>query len=158
MIGRLSTTAALILTACLASSAVAQEREFRLTPAEIAILPGTGAGPGSSGVAGIQTTVLYGDPTAAGPYTIRIAVPPNTRIAAHRHRDERTAVVVSGAWYFGYGATAQEDLVKPLPPGSYYSEPADVPHFALTRDAPAVVYIFGVGPTDTVFTATAPAH
>ncbi|RYG19749.1 MAG: hypothetical protein EON96_02335, partial [Caulobacteraceae bacterium] len=124
MIGRLSTTAALILTACLASSAAAQEREFRLTPAEIAALPGTGAGPGSSGVAGIQTTVLYGDPTAAGPYTIRIAVPPNTRIAAHSHQDQRTAVVVSGAWYFGYGATAQESLVKPLPPGSYYSEPA----------------------------------
>jgi len=157
MIRRLS-TAAVILAACLAGPASAQDREFRLTPAEIEALPGTGAGPGSSGVAGIQTTVLYGDPTAAGPYTIRISVPPNTRIAAHSHRDQRTAVVVSGAWYFGYGATAQESLVKPLPPGSYYSEPADVPHFALTRDQPAVVYIFGVGPTDTVFTAAAPAH
>ncbi|RYG20783.1 MAG: hypothetical protein EON96_00180 [Caulobacteraceae bacterium] len=151
-------TAALVLAASLASSANAQEREFRLTPAEISALPGTGAGPGSSGVSGIQTTVLYGDPTAAGPYTIRIAVPPNTRIAAHSHRDDRTAVVVSGAWYFGYGDPARDSLVKPLPPGSYYSEPADIPHFALTRDAPAVVYIFGLGPTDTVFTATTPAH
>jgi quercetin dioxygenase-like cupin family protein len=150
--------AALAVTVCLAASASAasaQDREFRLTPAEIAAIPGGGAGPGSSGVAGIQTTVLYGDPTAPGPYTIRIAVPPNTRIAAHTHRDERTAVVVSGDWYFGYGATAEEALVKPLPPGSYYSEPAEVAHFALTRADPAVVYIFGVGPTDTVFTAAA---
>jgi quercetin dioxygenase-like cupin family protein len=157
MIGRLSTGAAILAT-YLASSAAAQEREFRLTPAEIAALPRTGAGPGSSGVPGIQTTVLHGAPTAPGPYTIRIAVPPHTRIAAHTHRDQRTAVVVSGTWYFGYGATAQESLVKRLPPGSYYSEPADVAHFALTRDDPAVVYIFGVGPTDTVFTATAPTR
>jgi quercetin dioxygenase-like cupin family protein len=157
MIGRIGLVAVAV-AACITSAASAQDREFRLTPTEIAALPGTGAGPGSSGVAGIQATVLYGDPTAAGPYTIRIAVPPNTRISAHTHRDQRTAVVVTGEWFFGYGATAAEALVKPLPPGSYYSEPADVAHFALTRDQPAVVYIFGVGPTDTVYTATAPVH
>ncbi|CAN5208408.1 hypothetical protein BH10PSE1_BH10PSE1_23580 [soil metagenome] len=149
---------AVLALACIATAATAQDPEFRLTPTEIAALPGTGAGPGSSGVAGIQTTILYGDPTASGPYTIRIAVPPNTRIAAHTHRDQRTAVVVSGEWFFGYGATAEDALVKPLPPGSYYSEPADVAHFALTRAEPAVVYIFGMGPTDTVFATTAPAH
>lgn len=138
----------------LGPSASAQEAQFRLTPDDIAALARGGAGPGSSGVAGIQTTVLFGDPTAAGPYAIQIDVPPNTRIAAHRHRDARTAVVVSGAWYFGYGPVADESLVKALPPGSYYSEPAGVPHFALTRAEGAVVYIIGTGPTDTVFTAT----
>ena len=131
--------------------------EFRMTPAEIEAIPSGGAGPGSSGVSGIQTTVLNGDPTGSGPYTIRISVPPHTRIQAHTHRDSRTAVVVSGAWYFGYGPQAQEGSVKPLPPGSFYSEPAGVPHFALTRDQPAVVYIFGAGPTDTVFTAVGDA-
>ena len=112
-----------------------------------------GAGAGTSGVAGIQTTILFGDPTQAGPYTIEIRVPAHTRIAAHTHRDHRSAVVVAGTWYFGYGPVADEAVVKTLPPGSFYTEPANDAHFALTRDEPVVAYIFGDGPTDTVFTA-----
>ncbi len=134
--------------------------ELRLTPPEIAGLAKGGAGAGTSGVVGIQTTVLHGDPAKTGPYTIEIRVPPNTRIAAHRHRDDRSAVVVSGTWFFGYGAKAEETLVKALAPGSFYTEPADAPHFALTREQPAVVYITGLGPTDTryVDAAADPRH
>jgi quercetin dioxygenase-like cupin family protein len=135
-------------------------RLLRLTPAEIAAQAKGAAGAGTSGVAGILTTTLSGDPRKAGPYTIEIRVPANTRIQAHTHRDERTAVVVSGRWFFGYGAKADEALVKELPAGSFYTEPANVAHFALTRGEGAVVYITGFGPTDTVYTATAntPVH
>jgi quercetin dioxygenase-like cupin family protein len=124
-----------------------------LTPAQINGMTHTGAGAGSSGVSGIVTTVLSGDPTRPGPYTIEIRVPPNTRIAAHTHRDDRTATVVSGAWFFGYGELADETRVQALEPGSFYTEPADAPHFALTRSAPAVVHISGLGPTDTHYVA-----
>jgi len=134
--------------------AAANIGQLRLTPMEIEAMAKHGAGAGTSGVAGIQTTTLMGDPTQPGPYTIEIRVPANTRIQAHTHRDSRSAVVISGSWYFGYGATAGDALVKQLQPGSFYTEPADVPHFALTRDQPAVVFITGVGPTDTVYTAT----
>ena len=134
--------------------AAANIGQLRLTPMEIEAMAKHGAGAGTSGVAGIQTTTLMGDPTQPGPYTIEIRVPANTRIQAHTHRDPRSAVVISGSWYFGYGATAGDALVKQLQPGSFYTEPADVPHFALTRDQPAVVFITGVGPTDTVYTAT----
>lgn len=145
---------AVALAALLSSSPdLAQSSEVRLTPAEIDALAKGGAGPGTSGVAGIQTTTLYGDPSRAGPYTIEIRVPPNTRIAAHDHRDTRTATVVRGTWYFGYGSVADEARVKALPPGSFYTEPAGVPHFAITRDEPVVVYIHGWGPTSTRFTA-----
>ena len=125
--------------------------EVRLTPTEIKALGKGGAGPGSSGVAGIQTTVLAGDPTKPGPYTIRLWAPANARIAAHSHRDERSTVVVSGTWYFGYGDKADEAKVKALPPGGFYTEPAGEPHFALTKGEPVVVYISGYGPTDTVY-------
>jgi uncharacterized RmlC-like cupin family protein len=141
-----------------ASGAVAAPSvELRLTPAEIAVLGQGGAGPGSSGVAGIQTSVLAGDPTKPGPYTIKLQAPANTRISAHSHRDERTAVVISGTWFFGYGDKAEEAKVKALPPGSFYTEPAGDHHFALTRDEPVVVYIFGYGPTDTVYVDPASA-
>jgi len=138
---------ALVVIATAASGA--REGQTRLTPADIGAMAKGGAGAGTSGVAGIRTTVLSGDPTAAGLYTIEIRVPAHTRIAAHRHRDDRSAVVVSGTWWFGYGLHADDALLEALAPGSFYTEPADVPHFAQTRDEPAVVYVTGVGPTDT---------
>jgi quercetin dioxygenase-like cupin family protein len=127
----------------------AQLAETRLGALEITALAKGGAGAGSSGVAGIQTAVLAGDPTKAGPYTIEIRVPAHTRIAAHTHRDDRSAVVVSGTWWFGYGSASDEAKAKPLAPGSFYTEPGGDPHFALTKDEPVVVYITGSGPTDT---------
>lgn len=136
----------------LTASANTGGKQVRLSPAEIASLGKGGAGPGTSGIQGIRTTVLFGDPTRAGPYTIEIRVPPHTRIAAHSHRDRRSAVVVSGQWFFGYGTALAEGRLKRLPAGSFYTEPANDAHFALTRDQPAVVYITGEGPTDTHFT------
>lgn len=125
--------------------------EVRLTPAEVDALPAHEAGAGTSGVVGIRTTVVAGDPTKEGPYTIRLSVPANTRIQAHTHRDSRTAVVVAGTWYFGYGRVASAAAEKALPPGSFYTEPGGLAHFAETKDAAVVVYISGAGPTDTVY-------
>jgi quercetin dioxygenase-like cupin family protein len=125
-------------------------QQLRLTPAEIQARPSISAGAGTSGISGIRTRVLAGDPTAAGPYSIALSVPANTRIAAHRHRDERVATVISGTWYFGYGTGAEAD-VKALGPGSFYTEPAGGSHFARTGAKPAIVYIHGFGPTDTQY-------
>jgi quercetin dioxygenase-like cupin family protein len=109
------------------------------------------AGAGTSGVSGIRTTVIQGDPTGPGSYTIRLNVPANTRIQAHTHRDNRSAVVVAGTWYFGYGRAANREQEKALPVGSFYTEPAGVAHFAETKETAVVVYITGQGPTDTVY-------
>ncbi len=141
--------AAVLSALAFAGAASAQDHRVRLTPPEIDTLVQGGATAGTSGVAGIRTTVLYGDPTRPGPYTIALRVPPNMRIAAHSHRDDRTAVVVAGVWRFGYGRKADEALVKTLSPGSFYSEPAGVDHFAMTGPEGASVYISGYGPTST---------
>ncbi len=154
MIGRpllsAATTAALIV---LGTTAQAQDREQRLTPEQVLGLPIVGAGPGTSGLKAIETRVLVGDPTKAGPYTIAIRVPPNTHIAAHTHRDERAAVVAAGQWHFGYGATADDARSRALPAGSFYTEPAGEAHFAWTGSEGATVYISGVGPSDTLYSA-----
>jgi uncharacterized RmlC-like cupin family protein len=126
----------------------------RMTPEQISTLDAQDAGPGSSGMTGIRTTILSGDPTKAGLYTIRLAVPGNMRIQAHVHRDERTAVVVSGQWSIGFGERFDESALKLLPPGSFYEEPGERPHFASTGAGPVVIYISGVGPTDTRFLET----
>lgn len=120
-----------------------------MTASEIAQHPALGAIAGTSGLAGIRTLVLAGDPTRLGMYTIELLVPAHTRIAAHEHRDDRTAVVVSGTWHFGYGRTADDAGSKSLGPGSFYTEPANMPHFARTEGEPVAVVITGNGPTDT---------
>lgn len=126
----------------------------RLTPDEISQVEATGAGPGTSGMAGIRTTILSGDPTKPGLYTIRLFVPSNMRIEAHVHTDDRSAVVVSGHWSIGYGDHFNASSLKVLPPGSFYTEPAEIPHFARTGAEPVVVYITGYGPSDTRFQST----
>lgn len=125
----------------------------RLTLKDVEAVTRSAGGAGTSGLNGVQTTVLSGNPNAPGPYAFEIRVPAHTRIAAHLHRDDRNALVVSGQWHFGYGDEASDAAAKTLGPGGFYTEPAGVNHFAFTGDEPAVVYITGYGPTDTIYSA-----
>lgn len=142
--------AAITLLLSLASAA-AQEPlgGQRLTPQEVEATESAGPGAGTSGVAGIRWTVLHGDPSKAGLYTIVVRVPANTRIEAHDHPDDRVVSVVSGTWQFGYGASFSESALKRLGPGSFYTEPPNLPHFARTGRTPVVIHISGYGPTGT---------
>jgi quercetin dioxygenase-like cupin family protein len=143
-----------LLSMCWQGEVCAQDKSprLRLTPAEVDALSKSGPAAGTSGVAGIETKALKGDPTRAGLYTILLKVPANTRIESHTHPDDRVATVISGTWYFGYGDKFDERKLKALPPGSFYTEPPDEPHFARTGDKPVVVQITGFGPTGTRYT------
>ena len=123
----------------------------RLSASDINAIPAIEAGTGTSGVTGIQTRILLGHPNKTGAYTIQLTVPPNTRIEAHTHPDNRSVTVVSGTWHFGYGTRFNEADLKELPPGSFYTEPANAPHFARTGNAGAVVQISGMGPSGTTY-------
>ena len=107
-------------------------------------------GAGTSGSAGVQTVILKGDPTKPGLYTLALRIGPNTVIQAHAHGDDRVATVLKGTWYFGYGAKFDESSLKALQPGAIYTEPANMPHFARTRDE-VIVEIVGVGPSSTTY-------
>src|SRR5947209_2860555 len=123
----------------------------RLTPSEINSISAMDAGAGTSGVGGIQTRVLKGDPTKPGLYTIQLTVPANTKIEAHTHPDDRVATVISGTWQIGYGTSFDEKKLKALVPGSFYTEPPRVAHFARTGNTAVMVQITGYGPTGTTY-------
>jgi hypothetical protein len=125
--------------------------ELRKTPSELQAPQDTNQ-IGSSGLSGVHTKVVVGDPSKAGFYSILLFVPPRTTIQAHSHRDDRMATVVAGIWSFGYGDHFDAAHLKKLPPGSVYSEPgAGHNHFARTEAEPVVVHITGYGPTDTKY-------
>jgi hypothetical protein len=125
--------------------------EQRVAPAEYKFPQHGNPGTGSSGISGIETVVLKGNPDQAGVYTIMLRVPAHTRIAAHAHRDDRVATVISGTWHIGYGDTFDESKLKALPPGSFYTEPPSRNHFAETGNEPVIVQITGFGPSSTEY-------
>lgn len=92
---------------------------------------------------------VIGDQTKPGPYVF-LTKPRPARGAAtqpHTHPDNRTYSVISGTWYVGFGTKFDESKLIPLPAGSYYTEPAGVPHFVLIKDEGVVVQITGTGPS-----------
>lgn len=126
----------------------------RLSPQDINNLRQIGASAGTSGVSGIQTRVLKGDPNLYGLYTIQLSIPAHTKIEAHEHPDDRTATVISGTWFIGYGSFFDEAQLKALTPGSFYTEPPSIAHFARTGNEPVIIQITGYGPTGTTYTAS----
>lgn len=130
--------------------------ELRTTPSEVKWPAPAAGGAGTSGVSGTQTVILKGDPAKPGLYTMLLRVGPNTKIEAHAHPDDRVATVISGTWYFGYGAKFDESRLKMLPAGSVYTEPPNANHFATTRGEGVTIQITGTGPSGTAYVD--PAH
>lgn len=148
---------AVVFVVSLAAAALsAQSGEQRITPSDVKWPAPAAGGVGTSGVSGTQTVVLKGDPTKPGLYTLLLRVGPNTRIEAHSHPDDRVATVVSGTWYFGYGKQFSEAALQALPPGSFYTEPPNSAHFAMTRGEGVTIQITGTGPSGTTYAD--PAH
>jgi quercetin dioxygenase-like cupin family protein len=115
-----------------------------LTPAEMKF-ESTGLA-----LAGMSQANLVGDPTKAGRYTIRLTFPDGYKLAPHSHPDAREVTILSGTWLTGYGKTSDAALLKELPAGSFYTEPANLPHFVQTKGA-VVIQVSGTGPSARVF-------
>lgn len=144
----------IILTSLHASTFGQQsaKRELRLTPREIKAFKTPDAhAPGSSNLSAVQVTVIYGDPSKEGLYTILLKVAPNTKIPAHLHPDERVGTVISGTWHFGYGDKFTASSLKKLPPGSVYTEDKNINHFAMTGKEPVIVALTGYGPSGVTY-------
>lgn len=123
--------------------------EERFSPADFKFPRHGNPGTGSSGISGIETVVLKGNPDRVGVYTIMLRVPAHTKIQSHSHRDDRVATVISGTWHIGYGDRFDDSKLKALPPGSFYTEPPGETHFAETGDEAVIVQITGYGPSST---------
>src|SRR5262245_3322847 len=97
---------------------------------------------------GVETAVIFGDPTKPGPYVLRAKFPAGFKLMPHFHPDEwRTAVVLSGTYYFAVGEQWDETKLKSYPAGTFLSEPKGTPHYVWAKDGEVVVQFTGMGPT-----------
>ena len=51
----------------------------------------------------VRLAVIVGQPSKAGPYTIRVRVPHGVKLMPHRHQEDRVYTVISGVFYIGLG-------------------------------------------------------
>jgi uncharacterized RmlC-like cupin family protein len=107
--------------------------------------------PGTGMMKGVDVAVLMGDPSKPGPYVVRLRMPANTKFPPHYHGDTENVTVISGNVWVGMGDTFNESSMKQFGPGDFASIPANMHHYAMTKDSPAVVQLNGTGP----FTMTA---
>ena len=127
----------------LSATAIAVEKPasgLMLTPDQVEWKP-------NPRVPGLGAAKVLGDATKPGPYVQRVKFPPGRVVQAHSHPDDRTYTVISGTWYVGWGDKYDPANLKAMPPGSFYTEPAGVPHFIATPDGEAIVQITGTGVT-----------
>jgi quercetin dioxygenase-like cupin family protein len=94
---------------------------------------------------GAQFAVVSGNPTAAGPFAIRIKFPAGYKVAPHWHPTDEHVTVLSGTMALGMGEKFTPASMKTLPAGSYAMMPAEMRHFAMAKTA-AVIQVHGTGP------------
>lgn len=141
------------LLGALCGGALAREPSLPALPVQI--LPDELQWQTNAKLHGLETATLAGDPKAAAPYAERIRFPPNFRLAPHAHPNQaRMVTVLSGTLYYAFGDRFDETRLRALPPGSFFTEPPDLPHYALTRDEPVVLELHAIGPAATKYVET----
>jgi len=136
---------AMFVSAMLAASAAVAEN---VTPGVVALTPDEmkWRSQGVLAAPGLEQANLVGDPAKPGPYTIRIRFPQGYRIPPHTHPDAREVTILSGTYATGYGERFDPAGLKVLPAGSFYTEPANVPHYIEIKED-VVLQVSGTGPS-----------
>ena len=96
---------------------------------------------------GVQNFLVVGDPQKEGYYIMMVRIPNGTKLLPHFHPENRTVVVVSGTFYYGYGDSFDEAKLNEMITGTFFTEPSDKPHFAFAKVGDVILQVNGFGPT-----------
>jgi hypothetical protein len=80
--------------------------------------------------AGGKMAVLNGDPTQAGPFTVRLKAPAGYKVMPHTHPSAERLTIISGNFRVGMGEKFDKATMQEMGPGSYVVLPAGMAHFA----------------------------
>jgi quercetin dioxygenase-like cupin family protein len=94
----------------------------------------------------VRLAVIVGQPSEAGPYTIRVRVPHGAKLMPHRHSEDRVYTVISGVFYIGLGDQFNADKLQAYPPGSVIVLPRNTPHFHWAKSTEYVTQLTAIGP------------
>jgi pimeloyl-ACP methyl ester carboxylesterase len=98
---------------------------------------------------GSRFAVISGDPHKAGPFVVRLRLPPGYILPPSRRRNEEQMIVLAGSITVGTGSESGATHARTLTAGAYLLLPANELQFAHTQDG-AIVQIFGIGPFELI--------
>ena len=139
----------LIIAALTLSAGVASAQDAPQTNASHAIvaLPDQvtwGPGPASLPT-GAKAAVLEGNPSAPGPFTMRLLLPNHYRIPPHYHPAVEHVTVLKGTFKVGMGEKFDGSAMSALPTGTFAALEPGTRHFAESQGE-TIVQLHGVGP------------
>ena len=124
--GIISVAAALVFAAEESQSTATSATEHRVTkPSDLKWGEAPPGLPASAKVA-----ALNGDPTQAGPFTVRLKAPADYKVMPHTHPTDERLTVISGSFRIGMGERFDETKMQEMGPGSYIVLPSEMAHFA----------------------------
>ena len=94
----------------------------------------------------VRLAVVVGDPSASGPYTIRVRVPADVKMMPHKHPEDRVYTVMSGVFYIGLGEAFDEARLTAYAPGSVIVLPGGQPHFHWAKSGDYITQVTALGP------------
>lgn len=115
------------------SHVMISKKDMKWTPAPASLPPGA------------QTSVIDGDPTKSGEFTMRIKLPANYKIPPHFHPADEHITVIEGSFSMGLGEKFDAKAAHVLKTGDYARMTMGTKHFAMTT-SPAVIQLHGSGP------------
>lgn len=99
---------------------------------------------------GSQITVLAGDPSKEGMFTIRAIFPPNYKVPPHWHPTTENVSVLEGTLYMGGGETFDEAKTTALKEGGFASIPEKTAHYVFTKKK-CIIQIHAMGPFEITY-------
>jgi hypothetical protein len=93
-----------------------------------------------------ERAVLFGDPSKAEPYVVRLKWLPGNMSRPHSHPNDRHFVVISGTWWLGSGEKYDPDSTVPAGPGTYVYHKANGIHYDGAKNEEVIIQVWGMGP------------
>jgi len=94
----------------------------------------------------VRLAVVVGEPSAPGPYVIRVKVPGGVKLMPHRHPEDRIYTVISGVFYIGLGNRFDAANLLPYPPGAVIVLPGNTYHYHWAKSGEYVTQVTAIGP------------
>jgi hypothetical protein len=100
------------------------------TATDTAADAGLAWGPAPEGLpTGARVAVVSGDPTKAGPFTLRVDMPPEYAVRPHYHPTSEELRLIEGTLHLGHGKKWDQGAMKEVAPDQPVTIGAKEPHF-----------------------------
>ena len=99
---------------------------------------------------GGEVTVLEGDPSQPGPFTLQLRLPDGYKVAPHWHPTDERQTLVKGTLMMGMGDKWVESEMKELTPGAFVMLPKHNSHYVQAKGE-AILQVQATGPFDLTY-------